>query len=160
MIDQRCGCPGHLLRAVTLLALTTATVAQEPIDPQVKLLQGRIEKFFADFPEGEQQALDALLEGSELARQPIGTGQTNRQYDELERSAKLLRSRYGNQRGYTRLAGSRVDADLVLLRYLQKFERFPVVWNFAFYRTGLSTTTGAWVVVSVRVDSKLDDLGP
>lgn len=55
-----------------------------------------------------------------------------------------------------------VGKDVVLLKYLYKCEKFPVVWYVAYYRDFTRAVTASddrWVVISIRFDTQVEALG-
>ena len=49
-----------------------------------------------------------------------------------------------------------IGNDLVILRYLYKAERFPVVWHFYYYRPASSGTApkGDWNLIEIRFEDE------
>jgi hypothetical protein len=75
--------------------------------------------------------------------------------------SKEIVARYGAHRESERLSVRRVGKDLVLMKYLFKCERFPVIWYFAFYREQGRPANGGendWRVISVRFDTQIEPL--
>ena len=135
----------RLVAALALLMVFTASRARAQDDADVKELTDRAKTFLAGLSKDAAGSFDTLLVNSSLA----GT-------DEMERltaAAKELPTKYGDFLEAERVEARRVGQDLVLLTFLYKAERFPIVWRFAFYRPRES-----WAVVSLRFDSKLLDI--
>jgi hypothetical protein len=111
----------------------------------------RCESFLKGLSSDVPSAYDTLLRDSPL-----------REKGKVEKVAadtkKLFATDAPNGRlrkdGVERVKTHRVGSDLVLLRYLQKFENVPVVWYFTFYYTG-----DRWVLVTVRFDHEYELLG-
>ena len=129
--------------------------APAELDETIKDLDAKV----ADFLEGvsggpAQNAYTELLAGSELLKQTEALAELVKQTGELD-------GKYGRYKGFERIAAKRVGKDLVLMRYLYKCENFPVVWYFAFYRTGSEGLgeSGDWRAVIVRFDTNLELLG-
>jgi hypothetical protein len=115
-----------------------------------------VKSFLEEVKSGKSEAAYAkLLAGSQLLTQTEALKKQVAKTDEL---AAL----YGQYKGFERIADRRVGNDLVLLRYLYKCERFPVVWYFAFYRTpepaAPTQENGDWRVILVRFDTNLEAL--
>jgi hypothetical protein len=124
-------------------ALKKDPTLQDPID--------RCEKFLTNLTANNvEQSYEALLKES-----PLRGGKLDKV---TENTKKLfaLDAPYGkpSKKGIERVKTQPVGDDLVLLRYLQKFENLPVVWYFTFYRTG-----GRWVLITVRFDHEYELLG-
>ena len=128
---------------VMFAAAAGSVYAQD--DADVKELSDRASTFLAGLGKDATGSFETLLSNSALS----GT-------DEMERltaAAKELPSKYGAFIEAERVEARRIGQDLVLLTFLYKAERFPIVWQFAFYRPKES-----WAVVSLRFDSKLLDI--
>ena len=141
-----------------VLALTAGSLrAQEKrFDEVIEALDGRVKFFLEEVKSGKSEAAyEKLLSGSQLLKQTDGLKTQVAKTDALE-------ALYGQYKGFERIADRRVGSDLVLLRYLYKCERFPVVWYFAFYRTPEATPSakdnGDWRAILVRFDTNLDAL--
>ncbi len=142
----------------TMLAIATiglASTASGQEDKAITDLTTRVDSFFdhlADEMVDAQKAFNELLEGSPLQGQE---------------DVKKLIDRVGKLEGmYGRfLEAERVDAkligkDVVLLKYLYKTERYPLVWYFTYYRAPSTTGVPApWVIITVRFDTRVELLG-
>lgn len=142
-----------------LVAVTSVAVAQERTPQQqaeVEKLQMGIEDFFKSFNNpmaGPEQALNVL----------VGKGPLKNKSEELTAlidKASKLEARYGRYTGHDFANAKTVGNDLVILRYLYKGERFPVVWHFYYYRPGNGTALTAkdWNLIEIRFDTNLDGL--
>jgi hypothetical protein len=147
-----------LLASVFLGGAPSAAAEDESAftDPVVAKLNDRVLRFLNEIAERrETDAFRDLLSGSQLAEQTAAV-------KTLVDRSKELAERYGAYRESEAVGGKRVGKDLVLLKYLYKCEKFPVVWRIAYYRDASRTTANsddAWVVISVRFDTQLDQLG-
>jgi len=131
-----------------------AALAQPPADADLDKLQSRVGVFLEGVSRGTTKtAYDQLLAGSALLKQTEAVESLVRKTDELK-------DRYGRYVEFEPIASRRVGKDLVLLRYLYKCERFPVVFYFTFYRTPRTDApadkTGNWRVIIVRFDTELE----
>ena len=126
-------------------------------DTVLTTLGDRVSLFFESLGQDQaSEAFDELLVASTLADRE----------DELKAliaQTENLAARYGRYRGAEQIGARRVGQDLVLLRYLGKYERYPVVWTFVFYRPPpLPGTTPAepeaWRVVSMQFHSEWERL--
>jgi hypothetical protein len=147
-----------LLVSAALVVPAASALAQEDAassDPVVVKLDERATRFLESVAEGNENAAFAdLLAGSELREQSSAVR------DLVDRS-KEIRDRYGRHRESEQLSAKRVGKDLVLLKYLYKCEKFPVVWYIAFYRdfrAQAATPDDQWVVISVRFDTEIERL--
>jgi len=150
------------LYAAALLSIVSVTgrhaLAQgAPAEPDetIMALDARVADFLEGVSGGQAKtAYDELLAGSELLKQKEAL-------DELVKKTAELDGKYGQYKGFERIAAKRVGKDLVLMRYLYKCENLPVVWYFAFYRTADEgpAENGTWRTVIVRFDTNLELLG-
>jgi len=77
----------------------------------------------------------------------------------LATKAAALETNYGMFRGLEKIDSRRVATDLVVMKYLYKCERFPVVWYFTFYRSAAAgAANGQWAIVTIRFDAELEAL--
>jgi hypothetical protein len=123
-------------------------------DPEVEALAARLDAFFGNLRTGQvQQAYDDLLRDSQLLEQ-------REQVERLVAQTRELPSRYGNCFGHEFVQAQRVGQegkDLILIRYLYKCERFPVIWHLAFYRRP-SSVGDPWRVILIRFDTHVESL--
>ena len=149
-----------LLVTLILAGLVTGLPAQERTPQQqaeVEKLQGGIEDFF--------KAFNNPTIGPELAFSTlVGKGPLKGKSEELTGlidKAVKLEGRYGRYTGHDVASVKTVGSDLVILRYLYKGERFPVVWHFYYYRPGngaMPSSKGEWNLIEIRFDTNLDGL--
>jgi len=143
-----------------LLALLTGFAAplsaQERTAQQqeeVVKLQSGIEDFFKGFSSpttGPEQAFSALVGKGPLSK--------NEALTELVKKASKLEERYGRYTGNEAASVKTIGNDLVILRYLFKGERFPVVWHFYYYRAANGAMAKDWNLIEIRFDTNLDGL--
>ena len=99
--------------------------------------------------------VDGVVEGSVMRE-----AETLRIRASLIDGNSRMEGLYGNFIKSERISVREVGDDLVLLKYLHKAERYPVVWYFTFYRPPDDREDDQrWVVISVRFDTRLDLLG-
>ena len=124
-------------------------------DPVVAKLNDKVLRFLQDVSQGkEQEAFDDLLAGSQLAEQSAAV-------KGLIEKSKGIVDRYGVHRENEAISAKRIGKDVVLLKYLFKCEKFPVVWHLAYYRDSARANNAAddhWVVISIRFDTQLESL--
>lgn len=143
-----------------VLAIAGMSRAQEPLSDElqaeVSILQGRVDLFF-------RQLADKSLDPERPVREIVGSGPLKDRNDEINRlidQIPLLDQRYGVYTGHEAIGVKALGSDLVLLRYLYKAERFPVIWHFAFYRSTVAGLKRDWTLVLLRFDTKLEQLEP
>jgi len=135
-----------LLTAGSLVGRSQITLRD---DAEVESLRGQVTRFLDRISYGEvQDAYDDLLEGSPLATQTSNVRKLIDQTSDLE-------TQFGAMANFEAVDAQRIGRDVVLLRYLYKCQRLPVVWHFSFYRAGASDP---WKLVSVRFDTDVESL--
>lgn len=143
---------GFLILAGSLGAWAQTTTA--PPEANLERLAARSREFLEEVSLGKATAAyERLLAGSPLAAETAAVAQL------VERTAELEK-RYGRCWNFERLAARSLGSDVVLMNYLYKTERVPLVWRLVWYRTpGAPASAGgaeAWSVVSVRFDTDWD----
>ncbi len=149
-----------LVPSTAMLALVAWSVWAQPAVPatETERLAGRTRDFLQDVSVGK--ALDAyrrLAAGGPLVEDAESLAKLTAQTQELE-------AKYGRSWNFELLENRRLGNDVVLLTYLYKCAKAPVVWRFTFYRTyegAAPTPTGEkWSLISVRFDTDLEHLSP
>ncbi|MDR1384660.1 MAG: hypothetical protein LBJ67_12580 [Planctomycetaceae bacterium] len=117
-------------------------------------IQGRIKTFFEGINESSssETAYRTLLQGTQ--------GQENVVKEIAQKTDELTRSQ--GSRAVSELYDvKRVGKDVILARYLYKYESYPIVWYFTFYRspnraTETATPNNNWHCIGIRFDTSLD----
>lgn len=139
---------------LTLLLGLCATVAAQEEDSTEKLA-ARVDGFFRNLSSPQvdaKQAFDELLvDGPLEGREEVA---------KMIERVKRLDETYGKFLESEQIDAKPIGKDLVLLKYLYKAEKYPVVWYFTYYRPPmLNGQPSDWVVISLRFDTRLDLLG-
>jgi len=118
-------------------------------------LKTRVAGFFTKLADKEQQPKqvfkDILAEGP-LAKRNEAIGNLVIRFERLKKDCgKYL----GSEAVFERKAGS----DLVILKFLYKAENYPVVWYFTFYHRP-DDKKNKWILISLRFDTRLEQLEP
>jgi hypothetical protein len=142
--------------AITLFApIARGQAVSGEMGPEIELLQGRVEQFFASLTNNMVGAENAV-------RTIVGNGPLKDRNDDINKliqQAEALDQRYGAYTGHEAVSERAVGKDLVFLRYLYKGQKFPVVWHFTFYRNGANGALNRdWQLISLRFDSKVEAL--
>ena len=148
---------GVVAGVVVATSATTVVRAQDAEAESARIrrdLQEKAEYFLDDVANDEiQAAYETLLKDGPLE-------------DFINESALAtktgkLKTKYGDARDFQLVQSKSVGKNLVVMKYLQEFREFPVVWYFTFYRRGddlQSRNDKEWVVVTVRFDTNLEGL--
>ena len=117
-------------------------------------LDRRVQAFFASLTsKAPKEAFDAIVKGGPLA--------TNKGLDQIVQQVQGFDGKYGSFIEVEPIKAKAIGKDLMVLHYLYKAQRFPIVWRFVFYRAPSSATTTAnlvWTLVSVNFHTKLEEL--
>jgi hypothetical protein len=114
-----------------------------------------IEKFFEDLtnPNGNsRQAVDNFVINTPMA-------DNEKARTKIADSWKTMSTNFGSYVELEEVGVRYIGADLVVFRYLCKFENYPVFWYFTYYRTrpkSSETSSSAWRLIGVRYDANLD----
>jgi hypothetical protein len=131
----------------------TCAAAHGQDDPVLTSLSTRVDHFFTNLTgsgaDAEMKALDELLAEGPLA----GSDEIKALAEQVQR----LDGRFGAYVSSEQIEAKRVGTDLVLMRFLYKAEKYPVVWYFTFYRPPVGEAN-KWVAVSVRFDTRHEAL--
>lgn len=81
--------------------------------------------------------------------------------DDMKIKLADIKKKFGEYRGYDRIAVKPYGDDLVMVHYLLKCDYHPVVWSFTFYRRpiaagSVSTTPNPWHLIGLRFDTNLE----
>lgn len=149
--------------AVLLLAAWTSVAQAQPTPDETTqtALRARVQQFLDTIGRTDvvptandiRAAYDALIKNGPLAQDRAAEVRNAI----VERTLRL-RVDYGAPRGTLLVSSRAVGSNLVLMKYLQEFEQFPVVWYFTFYRIGPQPTGDTWAVIAVRYDTQLEPL--
>ena len=115
----------------------------------------RIGSFFETLKRGNlPSAFEELL-----LQSPLGSASAGSQISELQNQVGELRKDFGDILNWEKYEAKWIGDDVVVLRYILKYEQYPVLWSFAFYRTPASapsmTMTNPWVLVALHFDTDL-----
>lgn len=125
-------------------------------DPDVQRLDGQVRQFFSLMAEGRtNDAFDSLLSDSPALQRAASIA-------ELKKNAQDLERRFGVYLSSEQVRARRLGQDVVVLAYLYKCERFPVVWYFTYYRTAevdeVTVPTMTWRLITLRFDTQIEQL--
>ncbi|MDR1493874.1 MAG: hypothetical protein LBT05_14325 [Planctomycetaceae bacterium] len=115
-------------------------------------IQGRVKTFFEGINESSssETAYRTLFQGTQ--------GQENVIKEIVQKTDEMTRSQ-GARAVFEFYDVKRVGKDLILTRYLYKYESYPIVWYFTFYRSpnrATESASGNWNCIGIRFDTNLD----
>ena len=149
-----------LALTVTILATGRQAFSQETRglvpEEELRSLKERVDTFFSSFRSpttGPEQAHRDFVSGSPLEDR-------DDELTKLVQQAEKLSGRYGDVSGHERVVEKTFGQDLVVLKYLLKAEKFPIVWHFYFYRTAKNGMLigRQWTLIELRFDTDLTAL--
>ncbi len=156
---------GALALVAAVLALIRMNVPETQAQTQPSLVASDIEtlkesivKFFEGLSSdpntenGIEKAFKDFLDDSPLKEnENLKTKFTN--------DVRAIRQNFGVYVSYEPIGVKMVGSDLVVFRYLYKFEKYPVVWYFTYYRSPKSAgsdPSSGWKLIGFRFDTNLD----
>lgn len=122
-------------------------------------LDVKIRSFFDTLAkENSALAFEGLLRQS-----PLNSFDASQASTDLRNKVDELQTQFGGILGYEKYDLNRVGEDIVIIRYVLKYEHHPTVWTFTFYRkpaltTSLTNTSNSWGVVEVNFDTDMKRL--
>ncbi len=126
--------------------------AQLTEEETINRLKTRVSTFFQNLNNAEVNAEKAFADF--LVNGPL---EKREEIKGLADKAAALPAMYGDFIEFESIGAKAVGKDLVLLKYLYKMKKYPVVWYFIYYRPpSPSGNDNDWVVISVRFDNRLD----
>ena len=151
--------PALLAASIVAAPVVRAQAPESPKDP-VETVSAPVNAFFQSVIAGQvDEAFKQLLVGSPLAS-PTSAAK-KKAVAALVVKTKDLSRLYGEARAFESVEQRMIGKDVVVLKYLYKCERFPVVWYFTYYRDQKADLAGAtrqWFLISVRFDTAIDRL--
>ncbi len=129
---------------VTLVfAAWTATQAAPPAETTTA--RTKAETLFSTIIGGDtSKAFDGLLSGSVITEKQSGAAYTLR--NQLENGMRL----YGRPVGFDLVEEKTFGPSLVRFVYIFRSEKYPLIWEFFFYKSG-----DAWMPIEVRFNDQL-----
>ncbi len=107
--------------------------------------QAKVEALFSTIIAGDDsKAFDGLLAGTVIAERQSGAAYTLR--SQLENGTRV----YGRPVGFDLVEEKTFGPSLVRFVYILRLEKYPLVWEFFFYKSG-----DAWQPIEVRFNDAL-----
>ena len=125
--------------------------AQTDINSE-RTLDAKIQTFFGSLMGGNSsEAFGELLRSS-----PLGSADARPQLTELQKKVEEAKQ-FGEIINWEEYESKRIGKDIMSLRYILKYEQYPIIWTFTFYRkpSGPSsmTTSNPWVLIDLRLET-------
>jgi hypothetical protein len=117
-------------------------------------LDTRITAFFTTLASGNSSAAcEEFLRSSPL-------GAATSEVTELRNKTEEARTQFGLILDWEKYKTTeRVGEDIVVIRYILKYDQYPVIWTFIYYRkpTGALSmpTSNPWVLIDLRFDTNI-----
>ena len=119
-------------------------------DDPVAILTTQIEEFFENLVDPAYPTQFVFKEF--VATTPLAPQET--ELNKLIEQHSGLQEKYGKFLEVEPVDVKKIGKDLVVLRFLYKMERYPVVWYFTYYRAP-TVDNASWKLVSLKFDTRL-----
>lgn len=128
--------------------LSSQTIYQKNEQNIPNEISSNIDSFFKIlFTSEYENAFRGLLKNSEISN---NKDQVQLLIDEAKNSVVF----YGETKGYEFLNSSKLSNSYVRVRYLSLNIKFPIRWEFTFYKSPAK----GWIVTKVKFDDEFEDL--
>ena len=118
----------------------------------------QIETFFGMLQRGNTSAAFSEL----LGQSPLNAPSNATEIARLQTGIEDMNIRFGSILHWERTDVQQYGADVIVMRYVLKYDQYPVIWSFAFYRRPSLSPAPAvipnqnpWVVVELQFDTNL-----
>jgi len=144
------------LLLLPVLRIIPADAQPISTDGRDQEIEGRIIAFFDSLQRGNlSTAFDGLL-----IQSPLNLSESASQLAELKNKTEEARNQFGEILNWERYDSKQIGADVIVIRYILKYDRYPVIWSFAFYRKPSSSPVSVMnpnrsVLVEVQFDPSL-----
>jgi hypothetical protein len=156
-----------IVAALTFFLLLLPALRLMPIDAQLtptadisreQGLDARIHEFLTSLRRGNHtSALDELLQPPSPYSSPNAESQVTDLRKEVEKAGK----QFGAILNWERYEAKQIGSDIILVRYILKYEQHPVMWTFLFYRKPSSTLSmtspSTWVLIQLYFDTNFSE---
>ncbi len=138
-----------------------------PLQDSTREFDEKITLFFEQLKSGSTNAFENLVQNS-----PLGAAQAGGQIADMRtRFEETQSGLYGNMLAWEKHGTKRIGEDITVVRYILKYENYPMIWTFTFYRKPADSGTlsvspaptsfvnpNPWTLIEMRFDSNLDIL--
>ena len=152
--------------ALTVFLLLLPTLWLVPTDAQSTLttdisrehgLDARIQDFFTTLKRGNHtSALEELLQQSSYDFSSAESHMTD-----LRKEVEKAGTQFGEMQNWEKYETKQIGSDIILVRYILKYDRHPVMWTFLFYRkppgTLSMTSPRTWELIQLYFDTNFSE---
>jgi hypothetical protein len=140
-----------VFRLISTDAQTTDTARKQE-------LNGRIQSFFGALSKGNSAlAFEGLLNQS-----PLGSMIASTELTEMRNKVGEFKIKFGEIIRWDEYDSKPIGEDIIVIRYILKYDQYPVIWTFVFYRKPSPTMSinnqNLWGLVEVHFDTNLGNL--
>jgi hypothetical protein len=137
------------------------TGAQAPTTPDAgreQELSARVQTFFTALSRGNSApAFEELLRQSPLNAAAAGT-----ELARMRNKVEEFKTQFGDILRWDKHDVKQIGEDIIVMRYILKYDQYPVIWTFAFYRKPSTASSlgnsNVWTLVEVHFDTNLGSL--
>ena len=119
-------------------------------------LDTRIHEFFSSLKRGSHTAFEELLQTSAYS-----TSSAEPHVTDLRKEVERAGKQFGEIQNWEKYEAKQVGSDIILVRYILKYDQHPVMWTFLFYRKPSSTQSMAspstWVLIQLYFDTNFSE---
>jgi len=144
--------PALRLMPIDAQLMSTADISRE------QGLDAKILDFFVNLKRGNHTlALEELLRQSTFGSSSAETVVTNMR-KEIEKAG----TQFGEIQAWEKYETLTFGSDIILVRYILKYDRHPVMWTFLFYRKpsgtlSMTSPSSAWDVIELYFDTNFTE---
>ena len=134
-------------------------IAQVPPDAgKEQELSARIQTFFTALSRGNSaSAFEELLRQS-----PLNSPNAGMELTKVRNKVEECKNQFGEIVRWEKYDCKQIGEDIIVIRYILKYDQYPVIWTFAFYRKPSSTSSlsssSIWTLVEVDFGTNLGGL--
>ena len=144
-----------LLVLPTLRIMPVGAQPQTSVDTREQELDARILTFFRTLQNtpSSSAAFEDLL-----VQSPLNSPGAALQLADLKSQVDEMKNKFGDILHWERYDSKPIGTDVMVMRYILKYDQYPVVWSFAFYRKPSPSSIinpNRWVLVEIEFEPSL-----
>jgi len=163
-----------LLVPVLRLIPVDAQMPTSPIESTMEPELGKkIQTFFESLKKGSASAIDDFLRNSNSPLAPpqsssasLGTGTSSSlPTTGLRTKVDECKIQFGDIHNWEKIEEKKVGNDVIMFRYVLKYDQCPVIWTFTFYRKPSNSTSSSsslpstpsnpWTLIALNFDTNI-----